>query len=235
MRPFPIHRRRIYEEVVSRLEEMILDGDYAPGDYLPPERELMELFGVGRPAIREALFALQKMGLVSVTTGERPRVTEPRADVLVGELGGAARHFLARPEGMRHFQQARRLFEAALARAAAETATDEDVGALRAALDENAAALGDPKSFEESDVRFHYVLATIPSNPIFTAVHSGIVDWLREQRTTSLKAQGADHAALAAHQRIFAAVAARDPEAAERAMREHLDEVADYYWRVEGG
>ena len=56
-------------------EEMIQDGQFGLGDFLPSERELMQHFGVGRPAVREALFALQRMGLVVVATGERPRVS----------------------------------------------------------------------------------------------------------------------------------------------------------------
>ena len=70
-----IRRRKLYEEVMKGREEMIQDGQFGLGDFLPSERELMQHFGVGRPAVREALFALQRMGLVVVATGERPRVS----------------------------------------------------------------------------------------------------------------------------------------------------------------
>src|SRR5271155_2903875 len=103
----PIRRRKLYEEVVVRLETWIHEGDLRPGDPLPSERELMLHFGVGRPAIREALFALNRMGLVVVANGERPRVSSPTPAQLLGELGGAARLMLSRPEGIRHFQKAR--------------------------------------------------------------------------------------------------------------------------------
>ena len=123
----PIHRRKLYEEVLIRLEALIHEGEFKPGDPLPSEREMMAHFGVGRPAIREALFALQRMGLVVVANGERPRVSSPTTKTLLGELAGAARSMLAKPEGMQHFQQARALFECALAEEAARLATLDDM------------------------------------------------------------------------------------------------------------
>ena len=65
----PIRRRKLFEDVVERLETAINDGRYAPGDQLPAEREMMEAYGVGRTAIREALFALQRMGLIQYHRG----------------------------------------------------------------------------------------------------------------------------------------------------------------------
>ena len=61
-----IRRRKLYEEVADRIEDMIRSGRFRPGDSLPSERELSEMFGVGRNAVREALFALQKIGIVNV-------------------------------------------------------------------------------------------------------------------------------------------------------------------------
>src|SRR5579863_546757 len=130
----PIRRRKLYEEVVVRLEAWIHEGELKPGDPLPSERELMVHFGVGRPAIREALFALQRMGLVVVANGERPRVSSPTPKTLLGELSGAARLMLAKPEGMRHFQEARALFECGLVEEAARTANANNLTALDKAL-----------------------------------------------------------------------------------------------------
>ena len=72
---WPIRRRKISEEAALRLEAMIRDGTFPEGTLLPPERELMKMFGVGRASIREALYALGRMGLVQVRTGERPLVS----------------------------------------------------------------------------------------------------------------------------------------------------------------
>lgn len=228
----PIRRRKLYEEVVVRLESLIHDGELKPGDPLPSERDLMLHFGVGRPAIREALFALHRMGLVVVANGERPRVSSPTPKTLLGELSGAARLMLAKAEGMHHFQQARALFECALAEEAARVAAPSDVLALERALAANHAAIGDDVRFMRSDVAFHFAIATIPRNPIYVALHEAIVEWLVDQRSVSLRRAGTDLLAYESHRAIFAAIAARDPAAAGAAMRRHLAEIADRYWKV---
>jgi DNA-binding FadR family transcriptional regulator len=186
----------------------------------------MRIFGVGRASIREALYALGRMGLVQVRTGERPLVTRPTPENLLTELSGAARHFLAGTGGAEHFQEARALFEVGVARLAAMRAGRDDIERLRQALEANSAARGDVKRFERTDVAFHYVLAQITGNPIFTAVHDALVEWLTSQRTITLRAPGAEEAAFASHRRIFETVAAKDPDAAAAAMDEHLKSVA---------
>ncbi|HET6806154.1 MAG TPA: transcriptional regulator NanR [Frateuria sp.] len=230
----PIRRRKLYEEVADAIEQMIRDGQLAPGDQLPSERELRETFGVGRSAVREAMLSLQRMGLVAVNSGERSRVLAPSAKALVGELSGAARRLLAQPGGVARFQQARALFEIGLARLAAQVATAADVARLATALRANRESLGDLQRFRDTDVAFHFAIAEIPHNPIFTSLHEAVVAWLTEQRTRSGRLPGAGEAAYAAHARIYEAIAARDPSAAELAMQEHLDAVAALYWKAQG-
>lgn len=229
-----IRRRRLSDEVLARLEEMILSPEYQPGDQLPSERQLMERFGVGRPAVREALYSLQKMGLLEIKSGERGRVTKPTPRILLNELGGAARHLLAEPEGERHFQEARTFFEVGLARHAAQHATPADLEDLRAALDANKAALGDLAVFERTDVDFHFVLAKISRNPIFMAIHEAVVEWLTGQRSLTLRIPNADKLAYRSHEDILDAVTDKDPERAESVMRDHLGTVARQYWQARG-
>ena len=137
-------------------------GELKPGELLPSERDLMSQFGVGRPAIREALFALGRMGLVEVANGERPRVSNPTPKTLIGELAGAARLMLSKPEGVHHFQEARMLFESALAEEAARVAGRADMLALERALRVNRQAIGEPVRFQQTDVAFHLAIASIP-------------------------------------------------------------------------
>src|SRR5579871_5106501 len=228
----PIRRRKLYEEVMVRLESLIHEGELKPGDPLPSERELMLHFGVGRPAICEALFALHRQGLVVVANGERPRVSSPTPKTLLGELSGAAKLMLAKSEGMHHFQQARALFECALAEDAARVANQDDVAALERALMANKEAIGDDTRFMRTDVAFHFAMATIPRNPIYVAIHEAIVEWLVDQRSVSLRRAGTDLLAFESHRRIFEAIKTRDPAAAGQAMRSHLGEIADRYWKV---
>ncbi len=228
----PIRRRKLYEEVALRIEQMLTERRFTPGDQLPSERELMEEFGVGRSAVREALLTLQRMGLIAVSSGERARVLSPSPGAIVGELAGIARLLLAQPGGVERFQQARALFEIGIARLAAQIATEADLARLRDALEANRAAMQDHPRFQRTDVAFHYALAQIPNNSIFTSLHEALVAWLTEQRAISGLAAGAAEDAFAAHARIYEAVAAHDPIAAETAMQDHLAAVSARYWTV---
>ena len=229
-----ITRRRLSDEVVDRLEGLIHSGEFELGAKLPSERDLMERFSVGRPSVREALFSLQKMGLVAITSGERARVTKPTAETVLNGLTGTVHHMLTDAKGVRHLQEARLFFEVGLARDAAQHAQDEDIARLEDALADNHQALGDEHEFERTDVNFHYVLAEIPENPVFVAIHEAVVGWLTEQRNTALRNKGVSSSAYDWHAKIFRAVADHDVDEAERAMRGHLDDVSHYYWRAKG-
>ena len=230
----PIRRRKLYEDVALGIERLIHERRYAPGDQLPSEKEIMNEFGVGRLAVREAMLSLQKMGLVRVRSGERARVTAPTADALVRELSGAARLLLAEDGGVQQFQEARALFEIGLARLAAQLATRKHIEALREALEANGRTIDNRLDFMRTDVAFHYAIAAIPGNPIFTSMYIAVVEWLTEQREISGRAPNAGRAAFAAHKRIFDAIADHNPAAAQIAMQEHLDQVVKLYWKVKG-
>jgi len=219
-----ISRRRLYEDVRDRLESDICSGRYAEGSFLPSERELMKRFGVGRPSIRDALQALQKMGLLRVGSGERARVARPTPSVLVHELRGAARVLLAEPEGLAQFLAARQLFEAALARRAAEVADAADIEALSRALETHRKALGDPQAATKADIAFHATIVGIVRNPIFKALHIAVSEWLEDLFARSNRASEASQAlGYKAHTAIYEAIAAHDRDRAEREMASHLD------------
>jgi GntR family transcriptional regulator, sialic acid-inducible nan operon repressor len=228
MRAALVRQRRLSEDVADHLERMIRDGELVEPDRLPSERELMRHFGVGRPSVREALQHLRKMGLVEIRSGERARITRPTPQFVIDALAGPARHLMAAPGGVQNFQSARLFFEVGLARHAATHATEEDIATFENALKANRLTIGDLKRFEKTDVDFHYVLALISRNPIFTAIHAALAEWLLEQRHTTLAA-GEDLKAYQAHREIFEAVAARDPDRSERAMRAHLEYVSRRY------
>src|SRR5215475_1748186 len=123
-----IPRRKLYQEVVERLMDRISSGAIAPGAQLPSERELMEEYGVGRPAVREALQTLARSGIVEIAHGERARVVVPTAERLISQVAGGAMHLLrSQPESLEHLKDARLFLETGTARMAAERATDEQV------------------------------------------------------------------------------------------------------------
>lgn len=230
-----IRRSKLYEQVAQTVEQRIREDDLMPGEALPSEREMMREFGVGRPAVREALFHLQRMGLIELKAGARARVAAPTPKAVVENLSGSVRYLLSSPQGIRHFQEARGFLEIGLARHAAERATPDEIEALRLALEANHAALGDRAKFQKTDVDFHYVLAVIPKNPIFETLHAAFVEWLVEQRHVTLNWHGRDdtaQTAYQAHKAIYEAIAAQDPDRAEAAMRKHLEQIASVYWEA---
>ena len=96
----PIQRRKLYQEVLDRLTARIVAGEFGPNDQLPSERELMESYGVGRPAVREALQHLERTGIVAITHGERARIVVPTPETLVAQIAGGARHLLSMQPGL---------------------------------------------------------------------------------------------------------------------------------------
>lgn len=82
---------------------------------------------------------------------------------------------------------------------------------------------------------FHYVLPTICRNPIFMALHRAMSGWLMEARNITMQIPGSTERAFRAHKRIYEGIAAGDPDAAAKAMREHLKEVDRFYWEVVTG
>lgn len=235
MKRYVIERQKLSDQVAALLEDEIVRGVRHVGEQLPSERDMMRQFGVGRPAIREALFALQKKGLVEVVSGTRARVTQPTPALILGELSGAARHLLERPGGQQHFQEVRTFFEVGLVRFAARHASDKDLTRLEEALAANREAIGDLEAFKHTDIDFHFVLAEIPRNPIFPAIHHAMVAWLTDQRETTLQVPGQVDIAYKAHERIFKTVAAGAPDKAEKAMVAHLKQLYRVYEEVRVG
>ncbi len=144
----------------------------------------------------------------------------------MSSLSSSARYMLSDDEGIRHFQEARALFETGLVRDAARNASPKDVRHLHDALQVNFSSIGDIRRFEESDVAFHYAIATIPKNPIYVVLHRAIIDWLVDQRRVTLSLPGQNRVAYEAHVAIFQEVKAGHPELSERRMRCQLDQVA---------
>jgi DNA-binding FadR family transcriptional regulator len=226
-----VQRRKVSTEVSERIERMIVSGHLTVGELLPSERELTNLLGVGRTSVREALFALSRKGLISLSAGERPRVTNPNPSHLLDEVSGLAKYFLATEDGARQFQDARKLFECAIARRAAEQATAAQIDALRQALELNLRA-SDPNDLVRTDMGFHYAIAVISGNRIVTSICDALSDWLSDQRVTAMRVPHAADRAKVQHQRIYRAIAEHNAEAADRAMADHLIEVTTTYWKA---
>ncbi len=226
----PIVRRKLSDEVFDRLKAMITTSELQPGDAMPSERDLMERFSVGRPAIREAMQQLSNMGLLTISHGERAKVRQPTAKSLFQQVNASAHVMLSTsPDSLEHLKQARRFFERGMVREAAAKAGPPDIATLRNTLQRQHANLGDSEAFIEEDMRLHTQIAAITGNPLFEAVSEAMLGWLKEYHTDMLIWTGRENLTLAEHQEIIDCIAAADPDSAERSMTKHLDRSAALY------
>ncbi|MGE0150817.1 MAG: GntR family transcriptional regulator [Parvibaculaceae bacterium] len=225
----PVGRRKRAHEVAEHLEKAIATGEFSEGSQLPSEKDLMVRFGVGRPAVREALFILQQQGFVEITSGARARVTSPSPIFLAGQVNGLIKRLSTTGQGQTHMEQTRLLFEAGVAWQAAKLGTPVVVERLMRALDANAAAMGNTAEFIRTDVAFHYELTVITRNPVFAAIHDALVEWLIDQRTTTIHMPDADRFSVRDHTAIYEAVAVHDPMRAFHEMASHLHLISQLY------
>lgn len=222
-----IVRLKLSEQVLERLREMIRSGDLGPGDFMPSERTLMERFGVGRPAVREALQALHTQGLITISHGERSRVNELSANLVLDNSDKIANIFLdALPANLEHLKEARRMFEFGITRAAAERATKSDVETLRKHVAQQEVYLTrdlDVRNFVEADMAFHTGIAEILGNPVITAASTAMLRWLQDYHTALLHWSEHEQVTLDEHMRIIERIEANDADGAVDEMRSHLD------------
>jgi DNA-binding FadR family transcriptional regulator len=221
--------QRLSTNVVDQLAERVRSGQYPVGSFFPSERELCEEFGVGRPAIREALVALQRAGLAELSPRQRPRAAKPTAGKILRELSGAAKFILDQPEGFAHFEQVRSFIEVSLARYAASHATNAQIARLGYCLEHNRQAVGREREFVETDVAFHRALADTAGNPIIMAMHDAFVEWLIMQRPEIVDVENRNRRTCEDHKEIFDAVLRRDAERAAAAMQRHMDNAYALY------
>jgi len=225
----PMVRRKRAHDVADEIAKLIDSGEFRIGDRLPTEKDLMQRFGVGRPAVREALFFLEQQGLVEIINGARARVIPPSPAHLIRQFTQLSKRLSSGPDGQLRGEQARLVLEAGQSWLAATVASDDDIKRLKTALDANVASVGDRVEFIRTDVAFHYEIAAITSNPIFTMVHETVVDWLVDQRTTTYHMPDADTFSVRDHTAIYEAIAAHDPARAFHEMASHIQLIGQLY------
>ncbi len=220
----PIVRKKLSDEVFARLKHMIETGELKAGDDMPSERELMERYGVGRPAIREAMQALAGKGLVEISQGERAKVLRITAETIIRQVDLPAKLMLSgSSDTLEHLKSARIFFERGMIREAAGKATPEDIANLKALLDKQRQSLGDADAFIDADMEFHQSIAAISGNPIFAAVSGAMLGWLKSYHTEMLIWTGRENVTLAEHEEIIRTLEKGNADLAEKAMIKHLE------------
>jgi len=227
----PIRRIRLYEGIVEQIEGLLEKGELHPGDQLPPERQLADQFEVSRASVREALRALELLGIVETRPGGGTFVRQATPEDLKRPLTS----LMARGQALADVIEFRGLIEPALAALAAERITPEQLKELGEifAKQERKVAAGEP--WAEEDTRFHELIGQAARNELLTTVLGVIWSVLRESREQWLQTNQRAHTSLDAHRRILAALAAHDAEAARRAAAEHIKAVGEGILRLIGG
>ncbi len=212
---------RAADFVIQTLEERIQTGELRDGEPLPTERDMMGEFRISRTVVREAVHALSNRGLVEARPRFRPVVRKPGYDAAMHAVGSVVPHLLDQPGGLKNLFDTRILVEAALVRQAALHAGKDDLAALRQALEENGAAVGDSERFWRTDMEFHGVLYRITGNPVLPAIHEAFTTWLSPywRKPRPPEDSQSNHQA---HKGIFEAILMRDSDAAEERLRSHL-------------
>ena len=214
---------RLYERVAAEIASRIASGSYPVDRRLPSERELAQMHSVSRPTVREAIIALELDGLVEVRTGSGVYVTAryPRG----GKAG-------ATDVGPFELLEARHGFESEACALAAVRITDAQLDALDVLVSEmDAENARDVNQAENADRRFHLLIAAASQNSMVLSTVASL--WDARERSPQYQLLSAKaHAAGVAprvdeHREIIAALRSRQPEAARRAMRQHLARVLE--------
>jgi GntR family transcriptional regulator, transcriptional repressor for pyruvate dehydrogenase complex len=215
----PLQRRSLPQEVSEQMLELIASADAAEVA-LPSERRLCEQFGVGRNVLREALSALEGRG-----------VTRVQGKVRIGNSARARAQLLARAPATAERAlaldpiEARRIMEPEIAALAAERAGKDEIEEITGWLMQMEQAHARGERVVEFDSAFHVAIARASENHTLVQVVAALTEALRDSRELSFQPEPAGRAAIEGHRAILDALRAKDPRAARRAMRKHLDRV----------
>jgi GntR family transcriptional regulator, transcriptional repressor for pyruvate dehydrogenase complex len=223
----PVQRLRTYEQVMTQIEQRILDGQLQPGDRLPSERDLSTLLGVSRPSLRESLRVLEALGVVEIRRGGG---SEGGA-VLQSVPGQGLVNLLKLQIALAHFSwtdilETRIALEVWSANEAADRATESDHRQLAEILDRMDDPLIETSEFNRLDAEFHMRISQSTGNALTahlmgslrTAIHRQMVemyaaldDWRETAKTVRCE-----------HREILRSIVDRDGPQAVRNMRAHI-------------
>jgi GntR family transcriptional repressor for pyruvate dehydrogenase complex len=217
-----VKKTRVFEDVARQIQHLIVEGTLNPGDLLPPERQLAERLGVSRNSVRDAIRALEVVGLIVPRQGEGNVVADVSPEVLVSPI---ATLLFRKRKLVAELLEFRKMFEPAVAARAADRATAVEIEHLREILERQRRKSRDGESTVQEDAEFHYALAIAAGNSVVRALLDVVMELLRETRARSLQVEGRLERSLEGHQRVLDAIEAHDAGAAERAVRQHIEEI----------
>lgn len=212
------------EKVVSQIIQALNTGNLQPGDRLPPEREMCEMFSVSRTVIRDALKTLAGLGVVTVRHGMGTFINEVANEP--EDISRLASLLQISRGTMEELFQVRGVLESKAVFWCAQNATDEDITELEdivrsAKVPENEAKLA------LFDAEFHLKICEAAGNRVLVRLMINVLDLLGEVREKVLMIPGRQRLSVRDHQEIVAAIRERNPDLACQRMLNHLKNSED--------
>lgn len=224
-----VTRTTLTADICRNLANHLIRGDWREGDKIPAERELCQRLGVGRASLREALKALEIMGLIETRLGDGTYVCK-RSEFFARPLlwaiassGEAEAHELS---------EARKLIEVELAGLAAERATADELKLIGSYLDEMENSGADSRKFLQADIGFHIAIGQAAHNAILLNALLLIRNLMQRWIGGALAVPGVQDKALDQHKHILLAIVKQDPAKARSAMQAHLEEMSGHLGEV---
>jgi GntR family transcriptional regulator, transcriptional repressor for pyruvate dehydrogenase complex len=210
------------EAAFEKLVESLIQGSWKEGDRIPPERELCQKLGIGRASLREALKALELIGMLESKVGDGTFVC-PRSEFLSRPLLWAITG-TDRSE-LRDIVEARRLLEEDIAALAAERATTEELRLIEEAVEDFRINIDTPAAALEADMKFHLAVARAAHNEILRNSVQLLRNLMKHWLLLKLQVPRAAAMVLQQHEAIFSAIRYRDAGLARSLMSEHLTQM----------
>lgn len=221
-----VKKHRLYEKIISEINQSIKSGKLKPGDYLPPERELAELFGVSRVPVREATKTLEFMGVLESTT----KGLMINDSLSYGHFVNLERDLKCKSSDMfEDLLEARELIELKVVELACKNRTDEDL----AEMDSVILKMG--KEIEKGVINiniakeFHYILINACKNSVLMRLLQLLDSLLGEVRGQSLLTTGRYSESFEESRRIIEAIREGDTNLACKEMQIHMSAMRSNY------
>ncbi len=217
----PIERQKTYELVAASLLAEISSRRLKPGDTLPPERELVQTYGVGRSSVREALRILESKGLIE-SNGSGTFAVSTMTNLLDRSLD-----LLVTVEEADHAElfEVRRILEGEAAALAASRRSKGQLRQMDVAIAAMENGLDSEETFITADLQFHLIVAEATRNRVIQHLMNAIRSLLHRSLASSYHIAGSPERAIEMHRLILEAIEAQHPEEARQRMQEHVARV----------
>ncbi|AVP54398.1 GntR family transcriptional regulator [Clostridium tetani] len=219
----PVKNKKIYEEVIEQIKDMIYKGILKKGDKLPSERDMVEKLQVSRTSVREALRSLEIVGLIESRQGEGNFIKEDFEDGLIEPLSVM---FMLQDSKSEEILELRKIIEVGTIKLAAERITESELEELNE-LKEKLKTPNKEENLAEIDREFHYKIAAASKNflllGVLNAISALMESYIKDARKSILEEEGNRQELITQHENIFEALNNNSEDEAAEAMTKHLD------------